>query len=69
MGVPGADSWKTDLAPEWEFVDKSRYLYTFLMSKLNTDLHGETIGIKDRNGMELYRQIVQSTRFPTTPSS
>ena len=30
------------------------------MFKLNTDLHGKTIGIEDRNGLELYRQILQS---------
>ena len=60
MGVPGADPWKADLTPDWEFVEKSRYLYTFLLSKLNTDLHGKTIGIEDRNGLELYRQVVQS---------
>ena len=59
MGVPGADPWKVDRTADWEFVDKSRYLYTFLLSKL-TDLHGETSGIEDRNGLELYRQIVQS---------
>ena len=50
MGVPGADPWKTDLAPDWEFVSTSRYLYTFLCNKISTDLHGKTIGIEDRNG-------------------
>ena len=60
MGVPGADPWKTDLTPDWEFVDKSRYLCTFLLSKWNNDLYGKTIGIEYRNGVELYRQIVQS---------
>ena len=60
MGVPGADPWKIDLAPSWEFVSTSRYLYTFLCNKINTELHGRTIGIEDRNGLELYRQIVQS---------
>ena len=54
LGVPGADPWLTDLAPDWEFVATSRYLYTFLGNKINTDLHGKTIGIENRNGLELY---------------
>ena len=31
-----------------------------MLTKLNTDLHGKIIGIEGRNGLELYRQIVQS---------
>ena len=30
------------------------------MSKLNTELHGNTLGIEGRNGFELYRQIVRA---------
>ena len=56
----GADPWKIDITGDWDFAEKSRYLYTFLLTKLNKDLHGKTIGIEGRNGLELYRQIVQS---------
>ena len=56
----GSDPWKIDITSEWNFANKSRYLYTLLMTKLNTDLHGKTIGIEGRNGLELYRQIVHS---------
>ena len=48
------------MTPDWDFVEKSRYLHTFLLSKLSTDLRDKTIGIEDRNGLELYRQVVQS---------
>ena len=60
MGVLGADPWKVVLTADLEFVDKSRYLYTFLLTRLNTHLHGKSIGIEGCNGLELYRQIVQS---------
>ena len=58
----GADSWHTrkSIAADWGFVKKSRFLYTFLLSKLNTELHGKTIGIEGWNGFELYRQVVQA---------
>ena len=32
-------------------------MYTFLLSKLNTELNGKTHRIEGRNGLELYRQI------------
>ena len=35
-------------------------MYTLLVSKLNTELHGKTKGIEARNGLELYRQVVQA---------
>ena len=54
----GKDPRKIDIMSDLEFADKSRYLYTFLMTKLKTDLHGKTIRIEGRNGLELYRQIV-----------
>ena len=38
----------------------ARSMYTFLISKLNTELHGKTIGIEARNGLELYRQVVKA---------
>ena len=45
---------------EWDFEEKSRFLYTYSPGKLNTELHGKTIGIDDRNGFELYRLINES---------
>ena len=49
-----------DLLNGLAFVEKSRFVYTFLLSKLNTELHGKTLGIEGRNGFELYRQIVRA---------
>ena len=33
---------------------------TYLCNKLNTELHGKTLGIEGRNGLELYRQVAQA---------
>ena len=35
-------------------------MYTFLLSKLNTELRGKTFGIEGRNGFGLYRQVVRA---------
>ena len=53
----GADPWykKKDILKDWDFGEKSRFLYAFLLSKLNSELHGKTFGIEGRNGFELYR--------------
>ena len=56
----GAGPWqqKHDILDDCIFEEKSHVLYTFLLSKLNTELHGKTLEIEGRNGFELYRQIV-----------
>ena len=56
----GFDAWAIDLGPEWQFAEKTRFMYKFLISNLSTKLHGKTIGIEARNGLELYRQVVQA---------
>ena len=32
-------------------------MYTYLLSKLNTELHTKTIGVEDKKGLEVYRLI------------
>ena len=58
----GPDPWhkKHYMIDDWGFFDKSRFLFTFLLSRMNTELHGKTIGIEGRNGLDLYRQVVQA---------
>ena len=58
----GADPWqeKQDRLQDWNFEEKSRFLYTFMLSKLNTELHGKTLGIEGRSGFELHRQTVRA---------
>jgi hypothetical protein len=67
-GLPGTDPWAEgrlaghmcpDLIPpeSWEFTAKTRWLYTYVLGKLNAELHGKTIGIEGKNGLEMYRQI------------
>ena len=48
----GADPWqeKQDILGDWNFEEKSRFLYTFLLIKLNTELHGKTLGIEGKMG-------------------
>ena len=41
----------------WEFMEKTRFMHSYLVSKLNTELHGKTINIENKNGFEMYRQI------------
>ena len=62
-GLPGADPWADGGLPgadlidpfTWEFVDKSRWMYTYLLGKLNTELHSKTFGVENKNGLEVYR--------------
>ena len=42
---------------KWDFSEKSRFIWMFLISQLSTDLHEKTLGIENKNGLELYRLI------------
>ena len=44
----------------YEFVSASRMLHTFLLNKINADMHERTTMIENKNGFELYRVIYQS---------
>ena len=35
-------------------------MWTYFLPKLNTDLYGRSVGIEQRNGIELYRIIVKA---------
>lgn len=62
-GTFGDDPWSTvrfvNLATSWDFEEHGRFLWTYLLSKLNTELHGKSVPIESRNGFELYRTIVK----------
>ena len=45
---------------KWYFEEKTRFLFNFLVNKLNTELHEKTIGIEKKNGFELYRLVYNS---------
>ena len=49
-----------DLASAWSFAEKGRLFWIYVLSKLNTELHGKSISIEGRNGFELYRQVVRA---------
>ena len=50
-----------ELAPgDYVFADKAKFFHAFLLGKLNTDLHEKMVGITDKNGFEMYRQICQT---------
>ena len=65
----GSDPWQVGLTrssetrailidpTKWDFAKKSRWLYTYLLGKLNTELHSKTVGVEGKNGFEVYRQI------------
>ena len=42
---------------QWILAEKSRWLYTYLIGTLNTELHTETINIESKKGFGVYRQI------------
>ena len=44
---------------DYEYLDKTMLLNSYLICKLNTDLHTKTFGLDNQNGFELYRQINQ----------
>ena len=44
----------------WDFVEKSWWMYTYLLSKLNTELRSKTFGVENKNGLEVYRLICHS---------
>ena len=58
----GIDPWtsKMDIAKDWEFEEKSRFLWNFLLGRLNAELYSKTLSIEGRNGFELYRQVVRA---------
>ena len=41
----------------WGYNKQSRFLHSYLLGKLNTDLHSKTLGVPAKNGFELYRLI------------
>ena len=58
----GLDPWtsKMDIADHWQFEEKSRFLWNFLLGRLNAELYSKTLSIENRNGFELYRQVVRA---------
>ena len=58
----GPDPWtsKMDIGDHWQFEEKSRFLWNFLLGRLNADLYSKTLSIEGRNGFELYRQVVRA---------
>ena len=44
---------------EYPCFEKSKFLYAYLIKKINTDLHDRIISIEGKNGFEVYRQVVQ----------
>ena len=56
--VEGFEELGTD-SSDYCFAEKSKFLYAYLVSKLNTDLHDKTVGVEHKNGLEMYRQICQ----------
>ena len=59
MGVPYSSANTVDTYADYVFLEKTTFLNSYLICKLNTDLHGKTFGLESKNGFELYRQICQ----------
>ena len=50
------DGDKISLA-DWDFETKSRWLYNYMYTKLNSDMALRTIHIEGRNGLEMHRLV------------
>ena len=48
-----------DTDVDYKFWEKALFLNSYLVCKLNTDLHSKTFGLDSKNGFELYRLICQ----------
>jgi hypothetical protein len=44
---------------DWPFAERTRFLYTYLMGKISTDLYDRVAAVEGKNGFEVYRQIAQ----------
>ena len=44
---------------DYKFLDMTTFLNSYLICKLNTDLHTKTFGLDHRNGFEFYRLVCQ----------
>ena len=45
---------------DWDFWEKARFTFAYLFGKLNTEPHGKSVSVKNRNGLEPYRLVSQS---------
>jgi hypothetical protein len=58
--IEGAsDQFTPHVKHDYSFLEKSKFLYAYMVNKLNTDLHDRIIGIEGKNGFEAYRQVAQ----------
>ena len=58
----GPDPWhkKRGMIDDWDFIDKSHFVYILFLSKLNIELQGKTIGISEICCFALYIQVVKA---------
>ena len=65
-GISNADPWHQMPRAEggdlinpdsWDFDEKSRWMFTYLIAKLNTELHAKTSSVENKSGLEVYRQM------------
>ena len=45
---------------DWDFEEKTRFMFTYLLGNINTELHGKSVSVNNRYGPELYRPVNQS---------
>ena len=38
---------------DWDYGEKTRYMLTYLLGRINKELHGKSVSVKNRNGLEL----------------
>ena len=53
------DNFDPHVKHEYPFSEMSKFLYAYMINKLNTDLHDRIISIEEKNGFEVYRQVAK----------
>ena len=57
---PGVEEREAVDSVAWYFEDKSKVLWSYLINRINVDMHEKAAGIPSQNGLELYRVIYNS---------
>ena len=51
------DNFDPHVKHNYPFSERSKFLYAYMINKLNTFLHDRIISIEGKNGFEVYRQV------------
>ena len=59
IDVIEGDAVNPHVKHEHPFVERSKFLYAYMVNKLNADSHDRIISIEGKNGSDAYRKVAQ----------